>query len=47
MLCELGTTKDEGMDGAPSSANISLICRAAFIPPNIPGEYETMAEGLK
>jgi hypothetical protein len=34
------------MDVAPSSANINC-CSAAFIPPNIPGEYETMAEGLK
>jgi len=34
----LGTTKDEGIAGAPNSANINLSSCAAYTPPNIPGE---------
>ena len=37
-LCTLGIANDEGIDGEPISANISLSCCVALIPPNMPGE---------
>lgn len=37
-LKSLGIGKEEGIDEAPNSANTSLSCCAAFIPPNIPEE---------
>jgi hypothetical protein len=43
----LEIVKDDGIEGAPNSAKTSLSCCAALIPPKIPAEYETMADGLK
>jgi hypothetical protein len=39
--------KEDGIDIAPNSANTNRNCYAAFISPNIPGEYDMMTEGLK
>jgi hypothetical protein len=43
----LEIVKDDGIEGAPNSAKTGLSCYAALIPPKIPAEYETMADGLK
>ena len=43
----LEIANDEGMDGAPNSANTNLSCCAALMPPKNPGEYDTIADGLK
>ena len=42
-----GNEEEDGMDGAPNSVNTSQSCWVALIPPKDPGEYETIADGLK
>ena len=43
----LEIANDDGMAGAPNSANTNLHCCAALMPPKRPGEYDTIPEGLK